>query len=144
MSSISTMTPEEIIEMAYTFRDFIEDHATMLDDDTALKVPNAYPLWSGDNVPYMDGDRVRYNGLLYKALQPHISQPEWTPESASSLFALVLVVDEGEPSEWQQPDSTNGYMTGDIVIYNGIKYMSLIDNNVWSPDAYPAGWQAVI
>lgn len=35
-------------------------------------------------------------------------------------------------------------MTGDKVTYNGKVYMSLIDNNVWSPDAYPAGWQEVV
>lgn len=43
--------------------------------------------------------------------------------------------------EWKQPDSTNPYMKGDKVTYNGKTYESVIDNNVWSPDTYPAGWK---
>lgn len=35
------------------------------------------------------------------------------------------------------------YMKGDNVTYNGVVYENLIDSNVWSPEAYPAGWQAV-
>ena len=35
----------------------------------------------------------------------------------------------------------DGYSAGDKVTYNGIIYTSLIDNNVWSPTDYPAGWQ---
>lgn len=138
------MNSTEIISMAKTFRQFIEERAELLDDDMALTMPNAYPTWNGDGITYKQGDRVRYGGELYRVLQPHTSQPTWTPIDAPSLFALVLVVDEDEPSEWQQPDSTNPYMAGDIVLFNGAKYMSLIDNNVWSPAEYPAGWQAVV
>lgn len=138
------MKPQEIIEMAKTFRQFIEERAELLDDDIALTMPNAYPTWNGSGIDYKTGDRVRYDGDLYRVLQPHTSQPTWTPTDAPSLFALVLVIDDDEPSEWQQPDSTNPYMAGDVVLYNGIKYMSLIDGNVWSPAAYPSGWQAVV
>lgn len=137
------MNSTEIIEMAKTFRQFIEEHAELLDDDIALTVPNAYPTWSGDGVGYKTGERVRYDSELYRVLSAHTSQPAWTPTDAPSLFALVLVIDEDEPSEWQQPDSTNPYMAGDVVFFEGGKYMSLIDNNVWSPAAYPAGWQRV-
>ena len=28
-----------------------------------------------------------------------------------------------------------------IVDYNGMLYKSLIDGNVWSPEAYPQGWE---
>jgi hypothetical protein len=34
-------------------------------------------------------------------------------------------------------------MTGDKVIYNGQTYQSVIDNNIWSPEAYPAGWTLI-
>ena len=53
------------------------------------------------------------------------------------------MTEEGIP-EWVQPiGATDAYNTGDIVMYNGQKYKSLIDANVWSPDAYPAGWELV-
>ena len=144
MASIKDMTADELIGMAKTFREFIEQRAELLDDDMALTMPNAYPVWSGDSIDYKQGERVRYDGELYRVLTAHTSQPTWTPTDAPSLFALVLIVDEDEPSEWQQPDSTNAYMAGDIVIFEGVKYMSLIDDNVWSPADYPAGWQAVV
>lgn len=53
---------------------------------------------------------------------------------------------EPEPSEdvpdWVQPTGAHdAYQKGDKVRYNGNVYESLIDGNVWSPDAYPAGWQ---
>lgn len=37
----------------------------------------------------------------------------------------------------------NAYMKDDKITYNGKHYQSNIDNNVWSPDDYPAGWRLV-
>lgn len=34
-------------------------------------------------------------------------------------------------------------MIGDKVKFNGKIYESVIDNNVWSPEAYPQGWKEV-
>ena len=62
---------------------------------------------------------------------------------AASLWAKVLIQNPDVIPEWEQPDSTNAYMTGDKVIYNGLVYESVIDNNVWSPEAYPAGWKLI-
>ena len=50
---------------------------------------------------------------------------------------------DGYP-EWVQPlGSSDAYNTGDIVSYDGKLYQSTIDANVWSPDAYQAGWTEV-
>lgn len=50
-----------------------------------------------------------------------------------------------EPEEWPawvQPTGAHDcYNTGDIVNYNGTLYKSVIDGNVWAPDAYPQGWE---
>ena len=89
------------------------------------------------------GEYIQYNDVLYKVLQAHIAQENWTPDAAPSLFAQVLTDPSGAPKEWVQPDSTNAYMIGDKVIFEGVVYESVIDNNVWSPAAYPAGWQVV-
>lgn len=111
--------------------------AKSLSDDEALKVPALYPEWSGNAVAYVKGDRVLYNGTLYKVLQNHTSQSDWTPVAAASLFANVLIDQSGGDStttpEWEQPDSTNGYSNGDKVTHNGKTYESLVDNNVWEP-----------
>ena len=77
---------------------------------------------------------------LYVCLQAHTSQADWTPDAASSLFKAVGITEEGYP-EWVQPvGASDAYMKDDIVSYEGVLYISLIDNNVWSPVAYPAGW----
>ena len=114
-----------------------------ISDDVALKIPDVFPAWSGDGVAYKKDTKLTYNGILYKVLQDHTSQASWTPDIAPSLFAEVLVSTDGTPQEWQQPDSTNAYMKGDRVTFEGHVYESLIDNNVWSPTAYPQGWKQI-
>lgn len=104
-------------------------------DEQALKVPTLYENWNGEGLSYCAGKRLRFNGVLYKVLSDHTSQPDWTPEAAPSLFAKVLVEDPNAIVEWEQPGSTNGYMTGNKVTHNGVTYESLVDNNVWEPGA---------
>lgn len=80
---------------------------------------------------------------LYQVLQDHVSADTWTPDMATSLYKKIGVTEEGYP-EWVQPlGASDAYNTGDVVSYNGVIYKSLIDNNTWSPDTYPAGWQIV-
>ena len=118
-----------------------------LSDEQALQVPLMFPKWQ-EGKEYVVGDRVLYLGVLYKVLQAHTSQAGWEPNIAPSLFAKNLIVkdEEGEQvdiPEWVQPDSTNPYMIGDKVMFEGKVYQSLIDNNVWSPSGYPQGWEEV-
>lgn len=136
-----------IIDRARELRAKIEELATdHIDDSDATSYTELFPLWDGNGKDYKTGDRVRFNGILYKVLQDHTSQPDWTPEAAPSLFAEVLIPDPEVIPVWKKPDSTNPYMTGDKVHYpdeNGPVYESTIDNNVWSPEEYPAGWKEV-
>lgn len=113
------------------------------DDAKALSIQEFYDDWEV-GVKYEVGTYIRYEEVLYKVITAHTSQSDWTPTSASSLFAKVLIDPTGETiNEWVQPDSTNPYMTGDKVTFNGKTYESVIDNNVWSPSAYPAGWKEI-
>ena len=113
------------------------------DDAKALAIQEFYDDWEV-GVKYEVGTYIRYEGVLYKVITAHTSQSDWTPTSASSLFAKVLTDPTGETiNEWVQPDSTNAYMTGDKVIFEGKTYESVINNNVWSPSAYPAGWKEI-
>lgn len=115
------------------------------DDAEALNIKFLYKEFDKQIGRTLDvGEYIQYNDKLYKVLQAHTVQEQWTPEAAPSLFAEVLVDPTGETIlEWKQPDSTNPYMTGDKVKYEGVIYESLIDNNVWSPAAYPAGWKQI-
>lgn len=132
----------DLIAMARKMREMLEAAAVGLTDEEALEAVFAYPKWKA-NVEYAVGDRVRYKDILYKVLQAHTSLDNWTPDVAPSLFAKVLPGQDGDIGDWEQPDSTNPYMTGDKVRFEGHIYESLIDNNVWSPAAYPAGWRLI-
>lgn len=112
----------------------------MATDEMSLQVPNLYPTWRAE-VEYALNDRVLYNDVLYKVLQAHTSQTDWTPDVSHSLFAKVLIPDENVIPEWEQPESTNPYMIGDKVMYNGKTWASIVDNNVWAPGVY--GWEEV-
>ena len=131
-----------LVELAQKLRPYIEKAAKSLSDEDALEAINLFPQWISD-INYDKGDRVIYNNILYVCLQYHTAQSNWTPPASPSLWAKVLIPDPTVVPEWEQPDSTNAYMKGDHVMFEGQEYESLIDNNIWSPSAYPAGWQAV-
>lgn len=131
-------------EEAKDFRSKVDNLLTALTDKQALENTILFPVWS-NNTNYKVNDRIRYENNLYRVLQEHTSQENWTPNAAVSLFARVLSeTEDGSIPEWTQPDSTNGYMIGDHVMYDGVEYESIIDNNVWSPVDYPAGWAEVV
>ena len=201
---------------AYAMRAVIEESVASLDDETAVTVPSLFTPWTvGEAVNV--GDRRYYAPRLYKAVQAHTTQEDWTPDVTPALWAVLgdpgeagtiddpitaargmeyeyglyyfdpedgktylcerIGEAEGgkiilqylpheligqyfsaaeseapeEPAEpdtgdtypeWVQPTGGHdAYNTGDIVMYNGTAYRSLIDGNVWAPDAYPQGWE---
>lgn len=139
-----SLADDDLVETKNTYQTKLRS----ISDGAALKIPEVFPHWSGNSKrsgnskEYVKDDKVLYDGVLYKVLQNHTSQEGWTPTSAPSLFAKVLT-SEGEILDWEQPGSTNPYMRGDKVKFNGKIYESVIDNNVWSPEAYPQGWKEV-
>ena len=127
------LTMEEVVRL--TIAKTINSIA--IEDETALRMVEYYP--APDTASYAAGDRIQYNGKLYKCLQAHTAQADWNPVDAPSLWAEVLAGQDGTAiGEWVQPDSTNPYMRGDKVNYNGKLYESEVDNNVWEPGVY--GW----
>lgn len=131
-----------LIELAQKLRPYIEKAALSLSDEDALQAINLFTTWK-PNKAYVVDERVNYEGILYKCLQAHTALESWTPTAAPSLWAKVLIPDPDVIPDWEQPDSTNPYMEGDKVRFEGQVYESLINNNVWSPSAYPAGWKLI-
>lgn len=114
----------------------MELHASTLTDETALEVPEIFPLWMPK--AYEVGERVRFESILYKCVQAHSRNETYTPDAAVSLWARVL---NDEVREWEQPGSTNPYMIGDKVKHIGKTWVSTIDYNVFEPGVY--GWDEV-
>lgn len=123
-------------QQARRIRSEMEQHASTLTDEIALEVPEMFPTWTPRD--YQMGERVRYDGVLYKCVQTHPQNETYTPDAAVSLWAQVL---NDEIREWVQPDSTNPYMKGDKVVHNGKTWISDIDYNVYEPGV--AGWSVV-
>lgn len=128
-----------LVELAHKLRPYIEKAALSLTDADALEAIDLFGSWQV-NKAYVVDDKVKYEGNLYKCLQAHTSQASWTPTAAASLWAKVLIPDENAIPEWEQPESTNAYMVGDKVMFEDHIYESVINNNIWSPSAYPGGW----
>lgn len=133
------------LQIAEQFRKALQMFAAGLTEEQAMEVATIYDPWMAGNT-YAVGDFVTYgeNGVgdpqLYKVIQAHTSQVDWTPDVASSLFVAIGLDAAGYPV-WSQPTGAHdAYNKGDIVDYNDTLYQSLIDGNVYSPDAYPAGW----
>ncbi len=128
------------LEVAKPVREAMDKAGGMLTDEQAATVVSLYREWES-GIDYNAGDRRLYEGNLYTCLQAHTAQETWNPKDAPSLWAKVLIPDPDVIPEWEQPDSTNGYMTGDKVTHNGKTWASDVDNNVWEPGVY--GWTEV-
>lgn len=112
-----------------------------IDEVTASENVNMFLAWN-DNDHYREDDLRSYEGKLYRCLQAHASQEGWTPDTATSLWKELGISEDGTP-EWSQPiSSVDAYMLGDVVMFMGKKYRSIVDNNVWQPGIY--GWEEVI
>ena len=89
-----------------------------------------------DGKAYAVGDRVKYNGLLYRCVQAHTSQADWTPDVVPALWVRTSTE---EWPEWIQPTGAHdAYNKGDKVSHNEKHWVSDIDANVYEPGVY--GW----
>ena len=125
-------------QAAQRVREAMDTAGAWLDDAAALDAMAIYPAWEAD-IAYVIGQRVRYGDKLYKCVQAHTSQGDWMPSATPALWVRVSIE---EWPEWVQPTGAHdAYAKGDKVTYKGKRYISLIDGNTYSPDAYPAGWE---
>ena len=121
---------------AKQLRQLIERLAVTLADETALAGVELFPMWAIGRT-YAVGDRVQHDGTLYKCVQVHTSQADWTPDATPALWVVVSI---DEYPEWVQPTGAHdAYNTGDKVSYNGKHYVCTIDANTYAPDVY--GWE---
>ena len=101
---------------------------------------------------YQKGDKVSHNGKTWESL---VDNNAWEPTEANSTLWKEIVATDNDNSasssgdstetipDFVQPTAATVYKKGTKVKYNGKIYESLIDNNSWSPDAYPQGWKEV-
>ena len=125
---------------ALQLRKLIEQTSVNLTDEEALTGIELFPAWKSD-ASYQTGDRVRYEGTLYKCLQNHTAQADWKPSEAVSLWVRVDDPSIEYPA-WIQPTGAHdAYAKGAKVSHNGKHWISDIDANTYEPSVY--GWSEV-
>lgn len=88
------------IERAREVRTMLKTNAaTIADDEQALKVKTLFDEWkTGESVKV--GDRRLYQDKLYKVIQEHTTQADWTPDKTASLWT---VIDESHAGTIEDP-----------------------------------------
>ena len=134
------------LQMAEQFRRALQMFAASLTEEQAMEVATMYDPWKVGKA-YAVGEYVIYGNnavgdpQLYKVVQAHASQADWTPDVTASLYDAIGLDEKGYPV-WSQPTGAHdAYNKGDVVDYNGTLYVSVMDGNTYSPEAYPAGWK---
>lgn len=133
------MTPQE---KARRLRPMIVKASAFLSDKDALNAIELYDIWMPDKTYEVD-TRLSYNDKLYRVVQSHTSQTDWTPDLVPALFTEVAL--PGEIPVWKQPTGAHdAYQQGDQVKYpdeNGSVYENDVDNNIYAPNVY--GWHLI-
>lgn len=125
---------------AQVVRAAMDTAGAALTDEIALTATAIYPMWATDK-NYTIGDRIQNNAILYKCVQSHTSQADWTPDVTPALWVRVSI--EEWPEFVKPTGAHDAYAKGDKITFEGKHYISLIDANVYSPVEYPAGWEEV-
>ena len=134
--------------MALTYKeanDFITSFITLRDNATdalASIAVQVYPSLKYDGSLIKCGTRINWNGTIKKAAVDLWDTTENNPENA--------------PSSWEDLNYREGYrlipeaITAGTAFSKGERgwwmdnlYESTIDNNVWTPAVYPAGWEKI-
>ena len=133
------------LELRKALQYFLETLDVETQSEKVLSVSSVFPAYETGKAYktkdiFLYGENSVGDAQLYQVLQDHTSAEEWKPDDAPSLYKKIGVAEDGTP-EWVQPlGASDAYNTGDIVMYQGKKYKSTMDGNVWPPDVYPQGW----
>ena len=123
---------------AETYRQRIEEAAVSLPDEDALTAPEMFPHWKA-GIEVIKDERYYFDPKLYRVVQSHITQDDWTPDKTPALWTEVSV---DEWPEWKQPTGAqDAYRIGDKVSHNGKHWVCTLDYCTYEPGVY--GWNEV-
>ena len=131
-----------LIEKARKMRAAMETAAVSLDDATASTAPELFPRLKGDGSLVKSGTRICWGGKLKRAAVDLWDNAENTPDAAPTLWEDVLYRD-GIRIIPETITVGLAFAKGERGWWGDALYASTMDENVWTPDAYPAGWEIV-
>ena len=125
--------PDGIKQLAQALS-LAKTQARDLPDEQAIGVPALFPAWAdliGQQVEA--GKRLFYDNRLWKVIQTHTIQSDWTPDIVPALFTEVVVQQEGEPElgTLENPIPYNGNMelfSGRFYSQDGVVYRCIRDS----------------
>lgn len=127
---------------ALYLRSVVEQAVTSLNDKTASTAAILFPRLKADGSLITAGTRINWNSTIKKAAVDLWDMAENNPDNAPGLW---------EDIEYKEgyriiPDTltvTTAFAKDECGWWNGVLYRSLLDANVYTPVAYPAGWEVV-
>lgn len=132
----------EILKNARKLRSIIEQAVTSLEDKDASEAPVLFPKLKQDGSLVSAGTRINWNGIVKRA--------------AVDLWDTEANNPDNAPALWEDLAYRDGYRIIPATITAGTAfaldecgwwedklYRSLIAANVYTPAAYPAGWENV-
>ena len=123
---------------AEEIRKAIDTFAENQTDETLIDNKAAFSLWRA-GVPVTVGQILRYGDDIYRVIQPHTTQDDWTPDKVPALFVKISLE---EFPQWVQPTGAHdAYNKGDKVSDEGKHWISEIDGNVWKPGTVAGAWR---
>ena len=114
------------MQEAKKIRKAIDTFAENQTDETLIDNKAAFSLWRA-GLQVTAGQILRYGDDIYRVLQPHTTQDDWTPDKVPALFVII----SGDWKEWK-PGS---YAKGTKRKHFGKKWVSNVDGNIWEPGA---------
>ena len=69
-------------------RPYIEKAAASLDDNDAANAVKLFPTWT-IGIAVSVGERYQYADKLYKVVQAHTTQADWTPDATPAMWAVI-------------------------------------------------------
>lgn len=113
-----------------------------LNDQDASITPEFYDHLKGEGALISVGTRINWNGRLKRAAVDLWDTEENNPENAPSLWEDIAYR-EGIRIIPSELTTGTAFAKDEIGWWGEDLYKSLLDSNVWTPEAYPAGWAVI-
>ena len=129
-------------EQARVLRALIEQASASLPDKEASQGAVLFPRMKGDGALIKAGTRINWTGVVKRAAVDLWDRTDNDPDNAPALWEDIAYRDGVR----MIPDNITvglGFSKGELGWRNGNVYESLLEGNVWTPEAYPDGWRLI-
>ena len=129
-------------DKALRLRAHIETAAQGLNDAVASQAAELFPGLTGEGYLVAAGTRINWRGTVKRAAVDLWDRPENDPDNAPTLWEDILYIN-GIRVIPEVITVGTAFGKGEQGWWQGELYTSRQDDNVWTPEAYPDGWEKV-